>query len=248
MKINLNKLKEKILELQELGFDFDADLLGDDKNGLVNELKSYSDEVGEIDLWLIIREFGNSCFWLDGKPIINDRRYSKNTSTIIYEQYFLNYSLSYVFEELKRITNGKFEYEVIKEFGTTENDKEFWKHLDEKQGDDHFDCEYIIGKKPVNIRYNFFKPDWTYLEPNFLTMFIKNNLDYIKSLNVNYLEPEEFMTFFCINKENQRLLKNKPSIFINNDLSFEQVQQKNNQIDTSVTQSQTVKRWWKFWE
>ena len=67
MKINLNKLKEKILNLQELGFDFDADLFGDDKNGLVNALKSYSDEVGEIDLWLIIREFGNSSFSLDGK-------------------------------------------------------------------------------------------------------------------------------------------------------------------------------------
>lgn len=246
MKIDINKLQEKILELQELGFDVDVDLLGDDKNGLVNELKSYSDENGEIDMWLIIRALGSSHVWFDGNTI--NKRYSKNISTIIYEQYFIENPLSYIFEELKRITGGQFEYEVINEFGTTENDAKFWKILDEKQGDDHFDCEYIIGGKTVNIRYDFFNPNWIYLEPEFLTMFIKSNIDYLQSLNINYLEPEEFITFFCINKENQRLLKNKPNVFINNELSFEVAQQNRNQNDTTINQPQPTKGWWEFWK
>jgi hypothetical protein len=248
MKIDITKLQEKILELQALGFDFDTKLLGDEKNGLAFELKNYSNEVGDIDLWIIIRGLGNPCFWFDGKPVTDNKRYSKNTATIIYDQYFLNNSLSYIFEELKRITNGKFEYQIIKEFGTTENDKEFWKHTDGEQIKDYFDCEYIIGEKPFKVKYDFFKPDWTYLEPKFLSIFIKSNFDYLKSMDVNYLEPEEFITFFCINKKNQEILKNKPNVFINTDLIFEQIRQDNHQIEASVNVPQTDKRWWEFWK
>lgn len=219
VEININKLQEKILELRTLGFDFDAELLGDNKNGLINELKSYAEEGGEVDLWIIIREMGYPSIWFNGKPVDKNRRYSKNISTIIYEDYFLMNPLSYIFEELKRITNGKFEYEVIKEFGMTEGDQVFWERLDEKQGKDYFDCEYIIGGKPFNIRYDFSKGNWIDLNSEFLTVFIDDNFDYLNSLNINYLEPEEFITFFCINKENQRLLKSKSTILINNDLS-----------------------------
>jgi hypothetical protein len=246
--MNINKLQEKILELQKLGFDFDTELFGDDKNGLVNSLKDYTNEDGDVDMWLIIRELGASFVWFNGKSIGNNKRYSKNTSTIIYEQYFLSNPISYIFEELKRITNGRFEYEVISEFGTTESDIIFWKHLDEKKGHDYFDCEYKIGGKPVKVQYNFFEPDWTYLEPDFINNFIKNNFDYLKSLDVNILEPEEFITFFCINKESQRRLKKEHSVFINNDLSFATAHQNNNQVYEEVNQNKSTKGWWEFWK
>lgn len=247
MKINSDKLQAMIRELEALGFDFDPELLGDDKNGLINNLKDYYSTDEDIDWWLLIRELGVSYVRLDGKSVGPNRRYSKNTSSVLFEQYFLSEPLSYIFEELKRITNGNFDYEVIREFGSTEKDEVFWKQLDEIRGAGHFDCEYIIGGKPVNIRYDFSKHDWTDLNPKFLTNFINEHFDYLKSLNINYLLPEDFITFFCIKKAHQRLLTTKPNIFINEDLSFEQIQE-GNQTDTSPGQPQKVKSWWAFWK
>lgn len=73
-------------------------------------MKHYPDH----PLWLLTRELGGSFLDFDKKEKFN---HSKDISTIVLEEYFLNYTqtIGFIFNELKRISKDNINIQVIAE-------------------------------------------------------------------------------------------------------------------------------------
>jgi hypothetical protein len=74
----------------------------------------HGNENPDYPLWLLTRELGGSFLDFDKKEKFN---HSKDISTIVLEEYFLNYtkSLGFIFNELKRISKDNINIQVIAE-------------------------------------------------------------------------------------------------------------------------------------
>lgn len=200
----------RINYLISLGFDYN---LPDGYDYLISNLKRYSRlEDENYPLWLIIRSMG------DAHIVDNTlKRYSTNVATIVYDQFFINNKISDIFLELQRISTHKFEFEVIKEFGSTESDKDFWKEFDNRQGKSYFECTYKINNQEFSIRYHFLDYNWLYLNPEFIEEICEKLDKLFFELNINYFS-EEFITFFSLPQSSQEELSKDPTVFLNKQL------------------------------
>jgi hypothetical protein len=203
--------KEIISKIMEIGIDFDMKLIGDEKTGgFLKQINEYESGDG-IANWIILREMGTFCFWLNNTT--HQEKYSNDVTTIIFEQYFLYNKISYLFEELNRITRGLFEFEVVDEFKPIYDSnsevikQDFWDNLDSLQGNSEYICKYVIMGKKTEIRYKFNKWSWTSLNPDFIEELLSIIEKDLLKLNVNCLEPEEFITFIVCNENAKSQLK-----------------------------------------
>lgn len=208
----METVKEIISKIKDIGIDFDMKLIGDVKTGgFLQQINEYADE-GRIANWLILREMGMFCStWLDNKK--HQKRYSADVSTIVYEQYFLYNKISYLFEELNRITRGSFKYKVVDEFQPIYNSnnevikQDFWDNLDSLQENSKYICKYLIMGKETELPYKFEKWSWTSLNYEFIVELLSIIEKDLAALNVNCLEPEEFITFIACNENAKSQLK-----------------------------------------
>jgi hypothetical protein len=198
--------KAKILDLMNLGIDFNWEFLGDKETGLLSDLQGNSSD-NNFEYWLILREMGGQFYFWTTNRTLQSVPYSKNVSTIVYEDFLSGYKLSKLFEELKRITNTKIDFQVIDEFNSVydakgkEHDPEFWNHSEYIKGEKNYLCKYIVNGKYLEIEYSFMDFSPQYLNGNFIICLIKALQELLSENNVSFIYPEEFATFFICNKQ-----------------------------------------------
>ncbi|MCI5081234.1 MAG: hypothetical protein MRY78_06080 [Saprospiraceae bacterium] len=254
----METIKEVLSKIKQIGIDFDMKLIGDVRTGgFLRQINEYDFE-GEKSNWLVLREMGTFCTRLDNKEY--QKRYSDDVSTIIFEQYFLYNKISYLFEELNRITKGSFKYEVIDEFQPIYNSnnevikQEFWANLDRLKGNSEYICKYLIMGKKTEILYKFEKWSWTSLNPDFIVELLSIIEKDLVELNINCLVPEEFITFVLCNESAKSQLKMDLGIH------FYEKKMRTSQEEGIIRNIQELedkkpeiqknenKKWWEFWK
>jgi hypothetical protein len=254
----MENVKEIISSLTENGINFNMKLIGDVKTGgFLKQVGEFESEEG-IANWIILREMGTNCTWLNN--INHKERYSDDISTINFGDYFFNNKISSLFQELSRITKGSFEFEVINEFEPIYDpnhniiEQEFWNELDRLKGNFEYICKYVIMGREIEIKYEFHKREWTSLNPNFINELLSTLQNDLANLNVNCLEPEEFITFIVCDEKTKNKLK------IDLGVSFHEKKLPTHQEEESIKNIQELeneepeireiekKKWWKFWK
>lgn len=212
----MNQINNKIDYLISLGFDYN---LKHGRNWLISYLEAYHDiEDEHYPLWLIIREMGNQTI-VDKKL----QRFSKDITTIVYEDFFFTNKLSRILSELQQISKGAISYVVIDEFDALYNpdgsltSDGFWERTNQPNGISLYKCKYEICGQPFEFDYHFYEPRSTYLNPEFLTDLCAKLDEIIFENNINYFS-EEFITFFQLPQKAQEKLNEESSIFLNKDL------------------------------
>ena len=195
----------KIIDLINLGIDFNWEFLGDEKSGLLCGLRGNSID-NDSEYWIVLREMGRK-FRFRTDNTFRSAPYSKNVSTIIYEDYLRDNKLSYIFEEFNRITNGKINFQVIDEFNPLqdatgkENDPEFWNYSEYVKGNINYLCKYLINGKFLEIEYCFSGVPTYHLNGDFIIRLIKALKDIFLENDISFVYPDMFITFFICDKQ-----------------------------------------------
>lgn len=258
---SMEDLKDRILQITKCGIDFKSHLIGDlPTGGFLKEVKMYASSTEDVENWIIIREMGHQCSWLNNASYIERERYSNDVSTIIFEQYFLYNSISFLFQEIQRITKGVFKYEVIDEFyaiydsNNNRIDENFWKRLDELKGDSEYICKYKIMDRYIELKYRFCNYDWTDLDYDFVSTLIQSMQPELAALHVHCLVPEEFITFVSCNDDTKSRLENEFGIhFMDFKPSTAEANKPEDDHIATIpeilpTHEEEAKKWWEFWK
>jgi hypothetical protein len=254
----METVKEIISKIKKIGIDFDMKLIGDVKTGgFLKQVDEFESRNG-IANWIILREMGTICAWLNNTK--HQERYSNDISTINFGDYFFYNKISSIFQELNRITKGSFEFEVIDEFepiydsNHTKIEQEFWNEVDRLKGNFEYICKYVVMGRKTEINYEFQKREWTSLNPKFINELLSMLQDDLACLNVNCLEPEEFIAFIMCDENAKNKLK------IDLGVSFHEKTLPTYQEDESIKNIQELKneepaireiekkKWWEFWK
>jgi hypothetical protein len=208
-------IEQQIFKICEEGIKSNCIVEGDSISKIfLSNIKEFEDENG-VKNWIILKEMGGFCNWE------TKERNAKNVSTIIYEDYFFYFKISTIFSEISRITNKQFTFEIIDEFGSTYNNinesinQSFWKRLDIENGDANYKCKYKIMGEEVSLTYHFFKPNWTTLNPEFVTELLMKLEEIFDKHQISYLPPEEFLTLLVVNNDSKMKLKKDLNIELN---------------------------------
>lgn len=207
-------IQHKIDYLISLGFDYNLNHGGE---WLISYLEQYHVIDNEnYPLWLIIREMGNTT--IVDKDL---KHFSKNISTIGYEDFFFYHRISDILLELNRISNGAITFKVIDEFepvfnyDNTINNHDFKDVINMPNGITMYNCKYEICGQLFDFDYHFTTFESTVLNPDFLDELL-SKLDHIfLENNINYFS-EEFITFFQLPQHSQEALIE--TVFLNKDL------------------------------
>jgi len=207
----MKTIQEFINKITEIGIDFNQALIGDRATGgFVRQFAEF-EHGEEVKGWIALREMGTVCAWLN--KATHQERYSKDVSTIIYGDYFFYNRISFIFQELNRITKGAFTFEVIDEFdpifdaNQNKNGQDFWDNSDRLKGAFAYNCKYILMGRTVELKYKFSHRDWTSLDAIFISQLLTEIHKELEALNVTYLDPVEFLTFIVADKEVKSRLK-----------------------------------------
>ena len=253
-------VKELINQIQSIGIHFNLDLIGDPKTGgFLNQVREFESGEG-IASWIILREMGLPCSRLNNANY--QGQYSDDVSTIIFEDYFFHNRISYLFQELNRISKGAFTFEVVDEFeplydlGHNNTVQGFWKELDNQKGKVEYNCKYVIMGKPLDFKYEFFNRRRTYLNSEFVDELLSRISDELEVLNIHCLEPEEFITFIVCKEEVKNKLKADLGVnFIEKEVSIHQakepiklIQELESQQPEPDVRKIEKKKWWEFWK
>ena len=209
----MNHIDTKIEYLQSLGINFN---LSEGREWLLSNLEQYHNiDDKDYPLWLILREFGNT-FIVSS----SHKAFSNNTSTIIFEDFFLYNKLSRILSELQRISNGAISYKVIHEFEpvyNTDHSRSSESIWGEYKSTSPIKCTYEICGQIMAFDYNFLDGQPTILNSEFVDQLC-SKLDVVfLDNNINYLY-EESITFFRTSQENQETLYSIPTLHLNKNL------------------------------
>lgn len=219
----MSNIDEQIDSLLSLGFYFNEEL---GMEAYKTSLRMFQNPE-KHSIGSLISALGS--FKLHNNEII---RFGKNTSTIAFDEYFIQNRISDILVELNRISNGTISFKIIDEFGPMINSNnstfynEFWGIKEEsdtsyyskpKEISNYF-CRYEICDQLFEFDYQFFNPALI-LNPDFVANFCSKLEKIFYENNVNYFSISgEDITLFCVSQASQEVLANEPTVLLNKQL------------------------------